>query len=69
MVITTSNALCVTLAYCHLASFWEGKAKVPLVKDYNDGIRASNNLQRILMVLSISWNLATCFYGWQMLMG
>ncbi|KEF62161.1 uncharacterized protein A1O9_00133 [Exophiala aquamarina CBS 119918] len=67
LVLSTANALGLALAYNHLTSFWQNKAKVPFVKDYNDGIRASNNLRQLLAGLTVSWGLATCFYAWQTL--
>ena len=67
MGLSAANTLGLAFAYSHLTDFWQHKVKVPFVNDYNDGIRASNNLRQSLAGLAISWAISTCFYAWQAL--
>lgn len=38
------------------------KAKVPLVKDYNEAISISNDMRQYLIGLSVSWWAAAFYY-------
>ncbi|KIV94181.1 hypothetical protein PV10_01970 [Exophiala mesophila] len=64
-LLSSVNSLCMALAYRHLTNFWHGKAKVPLMTDYNDGITISNRLRYFLIGLSASWALIAVVYLWE----
>lgn len=42
-------------AHVHVKNFWTAKAKVPFVDGYNEGISRSQEIIKILAVLSGSW--------------
>lgn len=65
LLLSTVNSLGLALAYNHLTNFWRGKAKVPLMTDYNDGVTASNRLRYFLAGLSASWGLIALVYLWE----
>lgn len=69
LLISTVNSLGLALAYNHLTNFWRGKAKVPLMTDYNDGVTASNRLRYFLAGLSASWGLIALVYLWDAISG
>ena len=41
--------------------FWRGKAKVPLVNDYNDAITLTNQMSTYLAFLAGSWAVSALF--------
>ena len=41
----------------HVKNFWTAKAKVPFVDGYNEGISRSQEIIKILALLSGSWAL------------
>ncbi|MCJ1404490.1 hypothetical protein MMC11_007716 [Xylographa trunciseda] len=42
-------------AMLHVGRFWAGKARVPFVGAYNEGVRRSEELRRLLGWLAMSW--------------
>lgn len=52
-------------AYSHITGFWKAKAEVPFVTGFNEGIRKSNDLRRLLVSLGVGWVLtgALGLYG------
>jgi hypothetical protein len=52
----------MSFAYQYISSFWEHKAKVPLVKDYNQAIDLSNIYRQYIIALAMSWWLAAAYY-------
>lgn len=44
-------------AHIHVKNFWTAKAKVPFVDGYNEGISRSQEIIKILTVLSGSWGV------------
>ncbi|EXJ79298.1 hypothetical protein A1O3_08800 [Capronia epimyces CBS 606.96] len=64
-LLSAVNAVGLGLAYRHLQNFWRGKAKVPFLSDYNDGIRASNQLQQALGALAVSWAISSVVHLWR----
>jgi len=47
---------CVALAAAtHIGNFWDGKARVPFVGGYNEGMRRTQALKNMLQVLAGTW--------------
>ncbi|MCJ1322162.1 hypothetical protein MMC15_007508 [Xylographa vitiligo] len=42
-------------AMLHVGNFWRGKARVPFVEGYNEGMRRTEELRRVLGWLAMSW--------------
>ena len=59
------NLAVSSLTYQYMSSYWKGKAKVPLVQDFNDAIRTSNQMLWALRALAISWGVSCHLYAWQ----
>ena len=51
------NVAGILAAYIHITGFWKAKAEVPFVTGFNEGIRKSNDLRRLLVSLGIGWAL------------
>ncbi|EXJ96093.1 hypothetical protein A1O1_01219 [Capronia coronata CBS 617.96] len=66
-LLSTANAIGLGLAGRHLRNFWRGKAKVPFLTDYNDGVSASNQLLQTLGVLAVSWIISSGVHLWLLL--
>lgn len=49
------NVAAIAAAYMHLTGFWKAKAEVPFVTGFNEGIRKSNDLRRLLVSLGAAW--------------
>jgi len=62
LLLSTVTTGGIILSYRHIQHFWRDKAKVPFFSDYNDGIRASQQMIQLLGILSGSWALATVVY-------
>lgn len=62
LVLCFANSIGLSLAYNHISNFWMHKAKVPLVKDYNEAISISNDMRQYLIGLSVSWWAAAFYY-------
>ncbi|MCJ1250738.1 hypothetical protein MMC30_007966 [Trapelia coarctata] len=45
----------VLAARIHIGNFWKGKARVPFVGGYNEGMKRTEELFRLLGLLAISW--------------
>ncbi|KAL2039516.1 hypothetical protein N7G274_007788 [Stereocaulon virgatum] len=54
-VLPFINVATTTAAYMHITNFWRLKAQVPFVTGFNEGIRKSNDLRRILVVMGVGW--------------
>lgn len=39
----------------YISGYWKAKAQVPFMTEYNDAIRRSNDLRRLLIALSAVW--------------
>lgn len=44
-------------ARIHIGNFWKGKAMVPFVGGYNEGMKRTEALSRLLGLLAISWTI------------
>ncbi|MCJ1439215.1 hypothetical protein MMC27_008606 [Xylographa pallens] len=42
-------------AMLHVGNFWRGKARVPFVEGYNEGMRRTEELRKVLGWLAMSW--------------
>ncbi|MCJ1390287.1 hypothetical protein MMC18_003145 [Xylographa bjoerkii] len=42
-------------AMIHVGNFWKGKARVPFVGGYNEGMRRTEDLRKMLGWLAMSW--------------
>ena len=49
------NAVVSYAARVHIHGYWRGKAKVPLVGNYNESIDKTNDLRKALLWLSLGW--------------
>lgn len=49
------NVAATAAAYMHITGFWKAKAEVPFVGGFNEGIRKSNDLRRLLVWLGVGW--------------
>ena len=56
-ILALANVVFTTAAYVHITGFWKAKAEVPFVTGFNEGIRKSNDLRRLLVSLGIGWAL------------
>lgn len=61
-LLSAATAAGITFAYRHVQKFWRTKAQVPFFSDYNEGVRASQQMLQLLKALSISWGVATVVY-------
>ncbi|KIW51142.1 hypothetical protein PV05_09891 [Exophiala xenobiotica] len=64
LFLSIANAGGIILAYRHIADFWRHKVKVPFFQDYNEGIRASNQMLQAFQILSGTWIFAVVLYLW-----
>lgn len=55
--VPTLNVITTTLAYTHLTGFWKLKPEVPFVTGFNEGIRKSNDIRRLLVAMAVSWGV------------
>jgi hypothetical protein len=62
LLLCIGNSIGLSFAYQHISDFWMRKAKVPMVKDYNEAIAISNDMRQYLVVLAISWCGAAFYY-------
>ena len=56
-ILALVNVAVTAAAYVHITGFWKVKAEVPFVTGFNEGIRKSNDLRRLLVSLGIGWAL------------
>lgn len=49
------NMVATAAAYAHITGFWKAKPEVPFVAGFNEGIRKSNEMRRLLVALSTGW--------------
>ncbi|MCJ1284678.1 hypothetical protein MMC26_004014 [Xylographa opegraphella] len=53
--VNVSVAGLALAAMLHVGNFWRGKARVPFVEGYNEGMRRTEELRRVLGWLAMSW--------------
>lgn len=39
----------------YISGYWKAKAQIPFMTEYNEAIRKSNDLRRLLIMLSAGW--------------
>lgn len=39
----------------YISGYWKAKAQIPFMTEYNEAIRKSNDLRRVLIALSAAW--------------
>lgn len=49
------NVAAETFTSMYISGYWKAKAQVPFMTQYNDAIRRSNDLRRLLIALSPGW--------------
>lgn len=54
-IFNAANLAICFFARAHVAGFWEGKTKVPLVRGYNDAVTSTNIIKEQLGFLGASW--------------
>ncbi|KAF6232641.1 hypothetical protein HO173_009080 [Letharia columbiana] len=54
-IVALANIATTAAAYMHITGFWKAKAQVPFVTGFNEGIRKSNDLRRLLVSLGVGW--------------
>ncbi|GAB7339697.1 hypothetical protein MBLNU457_6270t1 [Dothideomycetes sp. NU457] len=57
VVLNLAMAGIAVAAHMHVKDFWHAKAKVPFVDGYNEGISRSQEIIKILALLSGSWGV------------
>lgn len=49
------NMVAEIAASKYISGYWKAKAEIPFMTEYNDAIRRSNDLRRLLIALSAAW--------------
>ena len=49
------NVFVLVGAFLHNRGFWKGKAEVPFVEGFNEGIRRSQDVWDLMVVLGVGW--------------
>lgn len=49
------NVAAETFTSLYISGYWKAKAQVPFMTEYNEAIRKSNDLRRLLIALSAGW--------------
>lgn len=55
IIINIAVAVAAGMARLHIGNFWQGKSRVPLVAGYNEGMRKTEALRKLLGLLAMSW--------------
>ena len=56
-MVALVNVAGMLAAYVHITGFWKAKPEVPFLTSFNEGIRKSNDLRRLLVWLGSGWVL------------
>ena len=54
-LVAVVNVVAGTFASMYISGYWKAKAQVPFMTEYNEAIRKSNDLRRLLIALSAGW--------------
>ena len=54
-VLALVNVAAETCASVYISGYWKAKAQVPFMTEYNEAIRRSNDLRRLLIALTAAW--------------
>lgn len=49
------NVAAEILVSMYISGYWKAKAQIPFMTEYNEAIRKSNDLRRLLIALSAGW--------------
>lgn len=49
------NAIVDVSVSMYIRGYWKAKAEIPFLTEYNEAIRKSNDLRRLLIALSAGW--------------
>lgn len=54
-LLASVNVAAEISASLYISGYWRAKAQVPFMTEYNEAIRRSNDLRRLLIALSAGW--------------
>lgn len=54
-LLAAVNVVAGTFTSMYISGYWKAKAQVPFMTEYNEAIRKSNDLRRLLIALSAGW--------------
>ncbi|KAF6231665.1 hypothetical protein HO173_010197 [Letharia columbiana] len=54
-LLASVNVAAEISASLYISGYWRAKAEVPFMTEYNEAIRRSNDLRRLLIALSAGW--------------
>lgn len=54
-LLASVNVAAETFASMYISGYWKAKAEIPFMTEYNEAIRRSNDLRRLLIALSAGW--------------
>ena len=54
-VLSIANVVSTGLTYVHITGFWRLKPEVSFVTGFNEGIRKSNDLRLLFVLLGMAW--------------
>jgi len=63
LTLNTANVVTTLAAEAHIRGYWSGKAKVPLVDQYNEAISTTNQLRILLWCLAGIWTVTSAITG------
>lgn len=65
MTASAANTVMLLFARTHMANFWNEsvQTRVPFVQKFNDAVRGSEQVVRILGALSAAWGVAGLGWG------
>lgn len=55
LLLAVSNIAVTAAAYLHITGFWRLKPMVPFVEGFNEGIRKTNEIRQLLVILGMGW--------------
>lgn len=50
-----ANVIVEVFASIYIRGYWKAKAEIPFMTEYNEAIRKSNDLRRLLSALGVGW--------------
>ncbi len=54
-VLALVNVAAEIFTSMFISGYWKAKAQIPFMTEYNEAIRKSNDLRRVLIALSAAW--------------
>ena len=57
LTTTLANAGISLLVRTYMLNFWQGNAKIPFLKGYNEALSKTSEIMDALMTLAVSWGV------------